>query len=97
MNATGPEDVHAILPEDADQALLIGRVWDVESGGPRVVAVSGGSVFDLHRLAGTVADLLELPDRRRVRSPRATDEDASAGAHDVAAIEGRRRVEMRHG
>ncbi|BCW76930.1 fumarylacetoacetate hydrolase [Arthrobacter sp. NicSoilB11] len=62
MNATGPEDVHAILPEDADQALLIGRVWDVESGGPRVVAVSGGSVFDLHRLAGTVADLLELPD-----------------------------------
>lgn len=62
MNATGPEDVHAILPEDADQALLIGRVWDVASGGPRVVAVSGGSVFDLHRLAGTVADLLELPD-----------------------------------
>lgn len=62
MNATGPEDVYAILPEDADQALLIGRVWDVESGGPRVVAVSGGSVFDLHRLARTVADLLELPD-----------------------------------
>ncbi|MDQ0663104.1 fumarylacetoacetate (FAA) hydrolase family protein [Arthrobacter ulcerisalmonis] len=62
MNALNSEEVQAVLPEDADQALLIGRVWDVESCGPRVVAVSGGRVFDLHRLAGTVADLLELPD-----------------------------------
>ncbi|MDQ0799957.1 fumarylacetoacetate hydrolase family protein [Arthrobacter sp. SLBN-112] len=62
MNGMGLEDVHAVLPEDADQALLIGRVWDVGSGGPRVVAVSGSNVFDLHRLAETVADLLELPD-----------------------------------
>ncbi|GAB5077396.1 fumarylacetoacetate hydrolase family protein [Arthrobacter sp. AD-310] len=56
------EAVRSVLPEDADQALLIGRVWDVETAGPRVVAVRGGTVFDLHRLAGTVADLLELPD-----------------------------------
>lgn len=62
MNAISPEEVQGVLPEDADQALLIGRVWDVESGGPRVVAVSGGSIFDLHRVAGTVAELLELPD-----------------------------------
>lgn len=54
--------VASILPEDAGQALLIGRVWDPETGGPRVVAVNGDSVFDLHRLAGTVADLLELPE-----------------------------------
>ncbi|MBX7444807.1 MULTISPECIES: fumarylacetoacetate hydrolase family protein [unclassified Arthrobacter] len=54
--------VGSVLPEDAGQALLIGRVWDTETGGPRVVAVSGDSVFDLHRLAGTVADLLELPE-----------------------------------
>ena len=52
----------SVLPEDAAQALLIGRVWDVETGGPRPVAVSGGTVFDLHRLAGTVSELLELPD-----------------------------------
>ena len=51
-----------VLPEDHEQALLIGRVWDVETGGPRVVAVHGGTVFDLHRLAGTVSELLELPD-----------------------------------
>ena len=56
------EAVRSVLPEDADQALLIGRVWDAETGGPRVVAVSGGTVFDLHRLAPTVSDLLELPD-----------------------------------
>ena len=52
----------SVLPKDAGQALLIGRVWDVETGGPRPVAVSGGTVFDLHRLAGTVSELLELPD-----------------------------------
>lgn len=57
-----PEAAQSVLPEDADQALLIGRVWDVATAGPRVVAVSGGTVFDLQRLAGTVADLLELPD-----------------------------------
>ncbi|WP_457946208.1 fumarylacetoacetate hydrolase family protein [Pseudarthrobacter sp. alpha12b] len=62
MTALNPETIGSVLPEDADQALLIGRVWDVESGGPRVVAVSGDTVFDLHRLAGTVADLMELPD-----------------------------------
>lgn len=54
--------VASVLPEDAGQAVLIGRLWDVESGGPRVVAVSGGAVFDLHCLAGTVSELLELPD-----------------------------------
>lgn len=52
----------SVLPEDAGQALLVGRVWDVETGGPRVVAVSGTEVFDLHRVAGTVSELLELPD-----------------------------------
>ncbi|MBT2552125.1 fumarylacetoacetate hydrolase family protein [Arthrobacter sp. ISL-5] len=52
----------SVLPEDAGQALLVGRVWDVETGGPRVVAVGGTEVFDLHRVAGTVSELLELPD-----------------------------------
>jgi fumarylacetoacetate (FAA) hydrolase family protein len=62
VNALNLETTGSVLPEDADQALLIGRVWDVETAGPRVVAVSGDTVFDLHRLAGTVAELLELPD-----------------------------------
>jgi fumarylacetoacetate (FAA) hydrolase family protein len=52
----------AVLPEDAGSALLIGRVWDVETSGPRVVAVQGGDVYDLQPLAGTVSELLERPD-----------------------------------
>lgn len=52
----------SVLPEDAARALLVGRVWDVETGGPRVVAVQEADVFDLQHLAGTVSELLERPD-----------------------------------
>lgn len=52
----------SVLPDDAAQALLIGRVWDVETSGPRVVAVQEEWVFDLHQLAGTVSELLERPE-----------------------------------
>jgi fumarylacetoacetate (FAA) hydrolase family protein len=52
----------SVLPVDAARALLIGRVWDVETGGPRVVAVREEDVFDLQHLAGTVSELLERPD-----------------------------------
>lgn len=86
MNATGPEDVHAVLPEDADQALLIGRVWDVGSGGPRVVAVSGGNVYDLHRLAGTVADLLELPDPAAAVRSAVADPNLAEPRWDTAGV-----------
>ncbi|WP_235347227.1 fumarylacetoacetate hydrolase family protein [Arthrobacter sp. SPG23] len=54
-----PASPAAVLPEDAEDALLIGRLWDVESSGPRVVAVQGRDVFDLQHLAGTVSELLE--------------------------------------
>ena len=54
--------VSSVLPDDADQALLVGRIWDPATGGPRVVALSGDSAVDLTRLAGTVSELLELPD-----------------------------------
>ena len=54
-----PASVAAVLPEDAEDALLIGRLWDAETSGPRVVAVRGGDVFDLQHLAGTVSELLE--------------------------------------
>lgn len=61
MNA--PLDIGgtSVLPEDAAQALLIGRIWDVETSGPRVVAVQEEGVFDLAHLAGTVSGLLERP------------------------------------
>jgi fumarylacetoacetate (FAA) hydrolase family protein len=50
------------LPDYAAQALLIGRIWDVETSGPRVVAVQEEDVFDLQHVAGTVSELLERPD-----------------------------------
>lgn len=62
MTALTSDSAASVLPEDAKRALLVGRLWDVETGGPRVVAVSGGAVFDLYRLARTVSELLELPD-----------------------------------
>jgi fumarylacetoacetate (FAA) hydrolase family protein len=50
------------LPDDLDQALLIGRLWREDTGGPGVVAIRGGMVFDITTVAPTVADLLEMED-----------------------------------
>jgi fumarylacetoacetate (FAA) hydrolase family protein len=48
-----------VLPEDPGNALLIGRVWDVETGGPRVAAFRGEDAYDLQPVTATVSDLLE--------------------------------------
>ena len=50
-----------ILPEDADRALLIGRVWSQAEGGPCPVLVRGGRLRDVSALAPTVSGVLELP------------------------------------
>lgn len=52
----------AILPADAEQAVLIGRVWDPVTCGPRPVRVQGDQVFDLFHVAPTVSALLESVD-----------------------------------
>ncbi len=49
------------LPQDAHQALLIGRLWMPDLG-PYLVAVTPHDVFDLSPLADTSSALLELPD-----------------------------------
>lgn len=51
-----------ILPADADQALLVGRVWSLAEDGPCPVVVRNGHVFDLSALAPTVAELLQSAD-----------------------------------
>ncbi|ALK88199.1 Fumarylacetoacetate (FAA) hydrolase family protein [Limnohabitans sp. 63ED37-2] len=48
------------LPQDAHQALLIGRLW-VPGKGPFLVAVTPQDVLDLSGLAITSSHLLELP------------------------------------
>jgi fumarylacetoacetate (FAA) hydrolase family protein len=52
------------LPDDLEQALLVGRVWrrDGEHEGPCVVAVRGGNVFDITKAVPTTADLFDRDD-----------------------------------
>lgn len=49
------------LPQDAHQALLIGRLW-VPDRGAVVCAVTPNEMFDLSQLAPTSSQLLELPE-----------------------------------
>ncbi|MBD9527804.1 fumarylacetoacetate hydrolase family protein [Paracoccus sp. PAR01] len=51
-----------ILPDDADRAILVGRVWSNDAGGPCPVTLRNGRVLDLSRIAATVSGLLELDD-----------------------------------
>jgi fumarylacetoacetate (FAA) hydrolase family protein len=69
MSATpAAVDVSArsLLPEDAERALLVGRVWDAATGGPRPVRVHGQDVHDLFHVAPTVSDLTERADAAEV-------------------------------
>ncbi|WP_110598371.1 fumarylacetoacetate hydrolase family protein [Salinicola lusitanus] len=53
------------LPDDADRALLVGRVWLESAGGrsgPAPVALRGDTLVDLSRHVATMADLLERED-----------------------------------
>ncbi len=51
------------LPEDLQNALLVGRVWRAgPQAGPSVVAVRRGRVIDITRRAPTVSDLFERDD-----------------------------------
>lgn len=53
-------DIQAILPEDADQAKLVGRLWLAEVQGPTPVLFHRGDLYDLSPVAATVSELLEL-------------------------------------
>jgi fumarylacetoacetate (FAA) hydrolase family protein len=50
------------LPEDADRACLVGRVWRPDVDGPAVVAVRSGQLVDVSRSFPTVRDLCETAD-----------------------------------
>ena len=49
-----------ILPDDAGEAVLVGRVWSNAAGGPCPVLVRGGRVLDLTGIAATVSGLFEI-------------------------------------
>ncbi|BBG01467.1 MULTISPECIES: fumarylacetoacetate hydrolase family protein [Pseudonocardia] len=75
-----------LLPADAADALLVGRVWDPGTGGPRPVAVRGDGLADLFGTAATVSSLLELPSADLARAAAAAPVRWSlAAATDPAA------------
>ncbi|KTQ95333.1 fumarylacetoacetate hydrolase [Aureimonas ureilytica] len=50
------------LPTDATEAVLVGRLFDPEVGGPVIVHVRGDRLVDVSALAPTVSELLEGTD-----------------------------------
>jgi fumarylacetoacetate (FAA) hydrolase family protein len=50
-----------VLPDDADSATLIARVWDPVNRGPRVCLVMGDHVVDITTVVSTVSELTENP------------------------------------
>jgi len=74
-------DLSATLPDDADQALLIGRLWQ-PGVGPTVVACHQGGLFDLTRVAPTTSQWLELEE------PAAALRRALATAPRIAELSG---------
>ncbi len=51
-----------LLPDDVGRALLVGRAWSDEAGGPVPLLIREGQVFDISALAPTVSQLFALPD-----------------------------------
>lgn len=54
-----PFTARDILPDDADHATLVGRVWHEKS--PRTCVLRGKDLIDLSSLAPTLSDLFDLP------------------------------------
>lgn len=51
------------VPNDLDNALLVGRVWlNGPHAGPALVSVHNGQVIDITEFGPTMADLLERAD-----------------------------------
>lgn len=51
-----------LLPDDADRAILLGRVWSDRLGGPCPVLLRDGRLFDLSGISATMSGLLERHD-----------------------------------
>ncbi|MCB1497239.1 MAG: fumarylacetoacetate hydrolase family protein [Bauldia sp.] len=50
------------LPEDSDEATLVGRVWRPDRDGPSVAVLRGAEVVDISAAAATMSDLCEMPE-----------------------------------
>jgi fumarylacetoacetate (FAA) hydrolase family protein len=54
--------LQSVLPDDAADAVLAGRVWRPDVGGPSVVAVRDGALLDVSAIFPTMRDLCEADD-----------------------------------
>lgn len=58
-----PVTLSRYLPDDRNDALLVGRVWrDAPYAGPAIVTIRHGEVIDISSHVMTMADLLDRPD-----------------------------------
>lgn len=55
-------DINSFLPDDLEQALLVGRLWSQEAGGPILVLLRKGLVHDVTAYGPTTADLFDRAD-----------------------------------
>lgn len=55
-------DINSFLPDDLEQALLVGRLWSQEAGGPILVLLRKGLVHDVTAYGPTMADLFDRAD-----------------------------------
>src|SRR5688572_15950125 len=69
-----------ILPEDADRATLVGRIWDPAVGGPTPVFIRRGQAIDISRVAPTLSALFEIEHVTATLQ-------AAAGLPEIASIE----------
>ena len=53
--------LHPVLPDDAANAALAGRVWMPDAEGPAVVAIRDGALVDITAAYPTMRDLCETP------------------------------------
>jgi fumarylacetoacetate (FAA) hydrolase family protein len=67
------------LPEDADRATLVGRVWRPDVDGPSVVVLRDGRVLDISATISTSAALMAHPDAVRLAK--------SAPGEDLGSVE----------
>jgi fumarylacetoacetate (FAA) hydrolase family protein len=78
-------DLADCLPEDAEDALLIGRAW-VPEAGPCVVAVRDGQIVDITQHAPTVSELVNTLDLKALRKAIVTA--PAIGSVDAIATNG---------
>ncbi len=62
MNSENVLSAQMILPQDVSDALLVGRVWSKDAGGPCPVLLKNDRLLDLSSLSPTLSGVLEIED-----------------------------------